>query len=76
MRFRIHFIHITERWNTNMMDDFCWFLLRETPDEKYAKQRIKISIQGKKKQAHREIHCPKSDFTCKLCRPISFFFIY
>lgn len=44
------------RWNTNMMADFCWLLLRETPDEKYAKQRTKRSIQGKKKRAHQEIH--------------------
>ena len=59
-----------------MMADFCWLLLRETPDEKYAKQRTKRSIQGEKKRAHQEIHWLKSDFTCKLCWPISFFFIY
>ena len=57
-----------------MMTDFCWLLLRETPDEKYAKQRTKKSIQGKKKRAHHEIHWPKSDFRCKLCWLISFFF--
>ena len=73
-RFCIHFIHITERWNTNMMADFCWLLLEETPDEKYAEQRTKRSIQEVKKWAHQKIHWPKSDFTCKLCWPISFFF--
>ena len=51
------------------MADFCWLLLRETPDAKSAKQRTKKSIKGKKKWAHQEIHfrnihfnfCPLND---------------
>lgn len=40
------------QWNTNMMADFFWLLLRETSDEKYVKQRTKRCIQGKKMRSH------------------------
>jgi hypothetical protein len=41
-----------ERWNVNMMGDYCWLLRRDDPQAMYKRESAKRSFKGKRKR-----HC-------------------